>query len=362
MGKRQPPKKKPPPKRSKYTSESSEDEEDDSRRKATRRTAATVSYKEESEDNTDSEDLLEVDNSAPVEPVPEDKSETIERVLSRRIGKKGITGNVTTVYAVEDNGDLNIIDKDTPTETQYLIKWKDWSHIHNTWESETSLKDQTVKGIKKLENFKKREVEIAQWRRHASPEDIEYHECQLELAQGLLNSYNMVERIIAKYNRPDGGKDFFVKWECLPYSEATWEDSALIQRKWPQKIREFVDREESKRTPSKHCKALRSRPKFHEAKEQPDYMKGADGNLVLRDYQLDGLNWLIHSWSKDNSVILADEMGLGKTIQVIIISLKDLFCVLNLILWISRRFVSCITYLIRIKCTGHFCVLCHCQL
>lgn len=32
---------------------------------------------------------------------------------------------------------------------------------------------------------------------------------------------------------------------------------------------------------------------------------------------MDGLNWLIHSWSKENSVILADEMGLGKTIQVI---------------------------------------------
>lgn len=32
---------------------------------------------------------------------------------------------------------------------------------------------------------------------------------------------------------------------------------------------------------------------------------------------MDGLNWLIHSWCKDNSVILADEMGLGKTIQVL---------------------------------------------
>lgn len=38
--------------------------------------------------------------------------------------------------------------------------------------------------------------------------------------------------------------------------------------------------------------------------------------LELRDYQMDGLNWLIHAWCKENSVILADEMGLGKTIQV----------------------------------------------
>ncbi|KAL7980166.1 hypothetical protein Chor_001434 [Crotalus horridus] len=40
-------------------------------------------------------------------------------------------------------------------------------------------------------------------------------------------------------------------------------------------------------------------------------------NLELRDYQLEGLNWLAHSWCKNNSVILADEMGLGKTIQTI---------------------------------------------
>jgi chromodomain-helicase-DNA-binding protein 1 len=40
-------------------------------------------------------------------------------------------------------------------------------------------------------------------------------------------------------------------------------------------------------------------------------------DLILRDYQVDGVNWLVHSWCKENSVILADEMGLGKTIQTI---------------------------------------------
>jgi len=40
-------------------------------------------------------------------------------------------------------------------------------------------------------------------------------------------------------------------------------------------------------------------------------------NCRLRDYQLNGLNWMVHGWCKENSVILADEMGLGKTIQTI---------------------------------------------
>lgn len=59
-------------------------------------------------------------------------------------------------------------------EAQYLIKWKGWSYIHSTWESEDSLQQQKVKGLKKLENFKKREEEIKQW--WVSP----WHSCSLE--------------------------------------------------------------------------------------------------------------------------------------------------------------------------------------
>lgn len=68
--------------------------------------------------------------------------------------------------------------------------------------------------------------------------------------------------------------EYFIKWESLPYSEATWEDANLIERKWPKKITEFRDREDSKRTPSKYTKALKYRPKFINIKEQPEYMGG----------------------------------------------------------------------------------------
>jgi SNF2 family DNA or RNA helicase len=37
----------------------------------------------------------------------------------------------------------------------------------------------------------------------------------------------------------------------------------------------------------------------------------------LRDYQVDGLNWLLSCWYSKRSSILADEMGLGKTVQVV---------------------------------------------
>lgn len=76
-----------------FTSEddTSEYSEEENRRAISRRAVtATVSYKEDSEEKTDSEDLLEVENPPEVtEPVLEEKCETIEKVLAQRRGKKG---------------------------------------------------------------------------------------------------------------------------------------------------------------------------------------------------------------------------------------------------------------------------------
>jgi superfamily II DNA or RNA helicase len=38
---------------------------------------------------------------------------------------------------------------------------------------------------------------------------------------------------------------------------------------------------------------------------------------TLRDYQVEGLRWLLRCWYQKRSSILADEMGLGKTVQVV---------------------------------------------
>lgn len=48
--------------------------------------------------------------------------------------------------------------------------------------------------------------------------------------------------------------------------------------------------------------------------KQPSIMSK---ELIMKDYQITGLNWLNLLWSKKLSCILADDMGLGKTCQVI---------------------------------------------
>ena len=124
-----------------------------------------------------------------------DNSPTVEKVLDIRQGVEGATGPATTTYSVEANGDPNVKWSGETKETQYLIKWKGYSHLHNTWESDASLGDLTAKGVKKVENFSKRMDELADWKLVSSPEDIEYMECQLQMQQQLQVHYLKIDTV-----------------------------------------------------------------------------------------------------------------------------------------------------------------------
>ncbi|XP_010792420.1 chromodomain-helicase-DNA-binding protein 1-like [Notothenia coriiceps] len=290
-------------KKKKSTNHSSSDEDDEYKKAAAagprRQATVNVSYKEDDDLKTDSDDLVEVlgeDVPAP----EEEEFETLEKVMESRIGRKRATGSVTTVYAIEADGDpnLNFNPNKEAGDIQYLIKWKNWAHIHNTWETEDTLKLQNVKGMKKLDNFKKKDTDKKRWLKAASPEDVEYFNCQEELMDDLHSQYQIVERIIGHSNQKSaaGYPDYLCKWQGLPYSECSWEDGALIGRKFQKCIDNYMSRNQSKNIPFRDCKVLKQRPRFLPMKKQPTYI-GGEG-LELRDYQLDSLNWMAHSWCK----------------------------------------------------------------
>uniref|UniRef100_A0AAX7TZW7 DNA helicase n=1 Tax=Astatotilapia calliptera TaxID=8154 RepID=A0AAX7TZW7_ASTCA len=95
---------------------------------------------------------------------------------------------------------------------------------------------------------------------------------------------------------------YLVKWCSLSYEEATWE---LQEDLDPEKIKEFEEIQKLPERPSPE--------KWQKLERSRDYRNGNQ----LREYQLEGMNWLLFNWYNRKNCILADEMGLGKTIQSI---------------------------------------------
>ena len=192
---------------------------------------------------------------------------------------------------------------------EFLIKWKGWSHLHDTWDTYNNLR--TFKGFKKLENYiKNHQIEQKMLQESTNAEDIETSNVRREMARDTLKDYKAIERIIATRVSSPGGSttdrnyEYLCKWKRLPYSECTWEGAELIQRDFQAEIDAFLDRNNSQRLPYKSKPYTQKRPTFKRITEQPPYIVGGE----LRDFQLTGLNWLAHLWSKNENGILADEV------------------------------------------------------
>ena len=141
--------------------------------------------------------------AADSDPFGEPETEGIERVLNYRIGRKGAVGDKTTIYNVEENGDPNTGFDATSNsidegEIQFYIKWRSWSHLHNTWESLESLEAKNVDGMKKIHNFRTNVEEVREWKRNASREDLEIYIYNEQLNDDILREQSTVERVISQ--------------------------------------------------------------------------------------------------------------------------------------------------------------------
>lgn len=100
---------------------------------------------------------------------------------------------------------------------------------------------------------------------------------------------------------------YLVKWCSLPYEESTWELEEDVD---PAKVKEF---ESLQILPEvKHVERPAS-----DAWQKLETSREYRNSNRLREYQLEGMNWLLFNWYNRKNCILADEMGLGKTIQSI---------------------------------------------
>ena len=174
----------------------------------------------------------------------------------------------------------------------YLVKWRYRSHLFDTWENEETIR--SLGGGRKLENF------ICDTER-GGDNDIDVEELKV------------VERVLDEYHDEESGSNYYLcKWMGSAYSECTWEPIERI-KDYIMLVDEYLCIAQSEGIPP--CsKTLNRRCTFRKLSQPPEYIAK---HGILRDYQLEGVNWLLYSWCRGTNVILADEMGLGKTIQTI---------------------------------------------
>ncbi|XP_026548078.1 chromodomain-helicase-DNA-binding protein 7 [Notechis scutatus] len=203
----------------------------------------------------------------------------VEKILSSRIIKKQL-----------ENGE------ETQSE-EFYVKYKNFSYLHCQWASVEVLdKDRRIQ--QKIKRFKAKQAQ---------------NKFLSEIDDELFNpDYVEVDRIMdISHSKDDNGESvihYLVKWCSLPYEDSTWELKQDIDQAKIEEYERLVAREpETERV---------ERPPADDWKKS-ECSREYKNNNKLREYQLEGVNWLLFNWYNTRNCILADEMGLGKTIQSI---------------------------------------------
>ena len=219
---------------------------------------------------------------------------------------------------------------DLLSRTEYLVKWMNKSYMHCSWVHRSALARSMTKnaGLRlKMKKFDAGHIVLpALTGAEKTIDQSEYVPVDLKTASRII-----AEREVANVAEDDSrGRQFLVKWKGLGYEECTWEDEALIpyilngksalsafKMRGPictdNKNTNVAGTKPNRRGAPNRASSSQQSPKPQSSPKQPSFLR----NGSLKDYQLEGVNWLRHSWNIGRNVILGDEMGLGKTVQAL---------------------------------------------
>ncbi|KAM9626528.1 chromodomain-helicase-DNA-binding protein 7 isoform 5-T6 [Trichechus inunguis] len=298
---------------------------------------ASALKKKVNKGKTEGSENSDLEKTPPPSPPPEEDDDpgVQKRRSSRQVKRKRYTEDLEFKISDEEADDADAAGRDSPSNTsqseqqesvdaegpvvekimssrsvkkqkesgeeveveEFYVKYKNFSYLHCQWASVEDLeKDKRIQ--QKIKRFKAKQGQ---------------NKFLSEIEDELFNpDYVEVDRIMdfarSTDDRGEPVTHYLVKWCSLPYEDSTWE---LRQDLDPAKIEEF--------------EKLMSREPETERVERPpadDWKKSESSreyknNNKLREYQLEGVNWLLFNWYNMRNCILADEMGLGKTIQSI---------------------------------------------
>uniref|UniRef100_A0A8C2NWE7 DNA helicase n=1 Tax=Capra hircus TaxID=9925 RepID=A0A8C2NWE7_CAPHI len=248
--------------------------------------------------------------------------QSFKRRSSRQVKRKRYTEDLEFKISDEEADDADAAGRDSPSTTSqsepqvsnqvcgvpacvsksrleilYISFYFFSSYLHCQWASVEDLeKDKRIQ--QKIKRFKAKQGQ---------------NKFLSEIEDELFNpDYVEVDRIMdfarSTDDRGEPVTHYLVKWCSLPYEDSTWELRQDIDQAKIEEFEKLMSREpETERV---------ERPPADDWKKSESSREYKNNNK-LREYQLEGVNWLLFNWYNMRNCILADEMGLGKTIQSI---------------------------------------------
>ncbi|EPY78341.1 chromodomain-helicase-DNA-binding protein 6 [Camelus ferus] len=280
---------------------------------------------------------LELDQGLPNSSLrsPEESTESADSQSVSLVGvfvlQKRRSGRQVKRRKYNEDLDFKVVDDDGETiavlgagRTSALsastLAWQAEQHIGRTEKGSPETNFSDAKGRSEIRNLKKQNNFPASVRAKEPPEDdaniiekILASKTVQEPDEDLFNpDYVEVDRILEVAHTKDAetGEEvthYLVKWCSLPYEESTWELEEDVD---PAKVKEFESLQVLPEIKHVERPASDSWQKLEKSREYKN-------SNQLREYQLEGMNWLLFNWYNRKNCILADEMGLGKTIQSI---------------------------------------------
>ncbi|XP_068956101.1 chromodomain-helicase-DNA-binding protein 7 isoform X2 [Petaurus breviceps papuanus] len=315
----------PKPKSNKKTSNKKPDSE------------ASALKKKVNKGKTEGSENSDLEKTPPPSPPPEEDDDpgVQKRRSSRQVKRKRYTEDLEFKISDEEADDADAAGRDSPSNTsqseqqesvdaegpvvekimssrsvkkqkesgeeveveEFYVKYKNFSYLHCQWASIEDLdKDKRIQ--QKIKRFKAKQGQ---------------NKFLSEIEDELFNpDYVEVDRILDFARSTDDNGEpvthYLVKWCSLPYEDSTWELKQDIDQAKIEEFEKLMSREpETERV---------ERPPADDWKKSESSREYKNNNK-LREYQLEGVNWLLFNWYNTRNCILADEMGLGKTIQSI---------------------------------------------
>ncbi|KAE9551126.1 hypothetical protein FO519_005661 [Halicephalobus sp. NKZ332] len=245
--------------------------------------------KEESEENGEEEKMEteEEKNKEEINGVKEEEPSTTNGPESKSENPEEKNGEKKDEKNPEDDG-MELVDV-------FFVKFRNKSYRHCAWKTIKELEVHDPKVTARCNRFRMKNEYL--------DEDAEDNELFNE-------DFLVADRVVDIEVDEDGQEYCLVKWHALQYEEATWERGETVNddlKKYYHMWNDEIDPPKIKQPP-------RPGPEFFKPININTLYKGEN---QLREYQVEGVNWLLYCYFGRNNCILADEMGLGKTVQTI---------------------------------------------